>query len=121
VVAAVIAASGFLGYGVVDAWQEHRSRGQLPPRPGQNGRGLEGGRAGSTGHDPALPRARPDQTRVDLRTHRPGRDRRHRSGRVRGRHAVHDSYRAPYNRSPPPLLCPTVRVSLWKPRAEMSA
>ena len=81
VVAAVIAASGFLGYGVVDAWQEHRSRGQLPPRPGRNGRGLEGGRPISTGHDPDLPRARPDQTRVDLRTHRPGRDRRHPSGR----------------------------------------
>lgn len=81
VVAAVIAASGFLGYGVVDAWQEHRSRGQLPPRPGRNGRGLEGGRPSSTGRDPALPSARPDQTRVDLRTHRPGRDRRHPSGR----------------------------------------
>jgi hypothetical protein len=81
VVAAVIAASGFLGYGMVDAWQEHRSRGQLPPRPGRNGRGLEGGWPRSTGRDPALPRARPDQTRVDLRTHRPGRDRRHPSGR----------------------------------------
>jgi len=80
-VAAVIAASGILGYGVVDAWQEHRSRGQLPPRPGRNGGGLEGGRPGGTGRDPALPRARPDQTRVDLRTHRPWRDRRHRSGR----------------------------------------
>ena len=36
VVIAVIAASGFLGYGVVDAWQEHRSRAQLPPRPRRN-------------------------------------------------------------------------------------
>ncbi len=80
-VVAVMAASGFLGYGVVDAWQEHRSRGQLPPRPGRNGRGLESGRPSSTGHDPALPGARPDQTRVDLRIHRPWRDRRHPSGR----------------------------------------
>ena len=63
-VVAVMAASGFLGYGVVDAWQEHRSHRQLPPRPGRGGRGLEGGRPGSSGHDPALPGARPDQTRT---------------------------------------------------------
>jgi hypothetical protein len=81
VVAAIIAASGFLGYGVVDAWQEHRSRGQVPRRPGRNGRGLESGRPSSTGHDPALRGGRPDQTRVDLRTYRPVWDRRHPSGR----------------------------------------
>jgi hypothetical protein len=81
VVTAAIAASGFLGYGVVDAWQEHRSRGQLPSRPGRDGRGLEDGQPGSTGRDPAPPGARTDQTRVDLRAHRPGRDRRHPSGR----------------------------------------
>jgi hypothetical protein len=78
---AVIAASGFLGYGVVDAWQERRSRGPLPPRPRRNGRGLEGRWPGSTDRDPALPGTRPDQTRADLRTHRPGRDPRHPSGR----------------------------------------
>ena len=74
-VVAVIAASGFLGYGVIDAWQEHRLRGQRPPRPGRDGRGLEGGRRSSTGHDPALPGARPDQTQTDMRTDssRPGR------------------------------------------------
>jgi len=74
VVMAVIAASGFLGYGVVDAWQEHRSRAQLPPRPRRNGRRLEGGRHSSTGRDPAPPGARPDQdqTRADLRSRRPG-------------------------------------------------
>ena len=73
-VVAVIAASGFLGYGVVDAWQEHRSRGRQPPRPGRDGKGLEGGRP-STSYDPALPGARPDQTRTDMRTDssRPGR------------------------------------------------
>jgi Domain of unknown function (DUF1707) len=81
VVAAVIAASGFLGYGVVDAWQEHRSRGQRPPQPGRDGRGLEGRQPGSTGPDPAPPGARPDRNRADLRTHRRGRDRRHPSGR----------------------------------------
>ncbi len=80
-VAAVIAASGFLGYGVVDAWQERRSRGQLPPRPRRDGWGLEGGPPGRTGRDPAPPGARTDQTRVDLRTNRPDRDRRHPSGR----------------------------------------
>ena len=76
-VVAVMAASGFLGYGVVDAWQEHRSRRQLPPRPGRGGRGLEGGRPSSSGHDPALPGARPDQTRTDMRTDtsQPGRPR----------------------------------------------
>ncbi len=78
-VVAVIAASGFLGYGVTDAWQQRRSRGQLPPRR-RDGRGLQAGRPGSTGRDPAPPGARTDQTRVDLRTHRPGRDR-HPSGR----------------------------------------
>jgi hypothetical protein len=79
-VVAVIAASGFLGYGVIDAWQQRCSRGQLPPRR-RDGRGLEGGRPGSTGRDPAPPGARTDQTRVDLRTHRPGQDRRDPSGR----------------------------------------
>jgi hypothetical protein len=91
-VAAIIAASGFLGYGVIDAWQERRSRGQLPPQPGRDGRGLEGGSPGSTGLDPAPPGGRADQTRVDLRTHRPGRPRRHPSGRgslaSRGAHPI---------------------------------
>ena len=44
---ALIAASGFFGYGILDAWQERRSRGQrsrgqLPPRSGQGRRGPEG-------------------------------------------------------------------------------
>ena len=30
---ALIAASGFFGYGILDAWQERRSRGQLPSGP----------------------------------------------------------------------------------------
>ena len=53
VVAAVIAASGLLGYGVVDAWQEHRSHRQLPPRPDQDGSGIEGRTSPSAGAGPA--------------------------------------------------------------------
>jgi hypothetical protein len=86
---AVLAASSFLGYGVVDAWQERRSRRQLPPAPRRDARRLQGGRPGGTGHDPALPRDRPDQARADLRSDssRPGRP--HSSGRGgRSPHAI---------------------------------
>jgi hypothetical protein len=76
-VAAVIAASGFLGYGVVDAWQQWRPRGQLPPRPRRDVRGFGGGRPGtrpgrpgSAGHHPALPQDRPDEACADVQTHR---------------------------------------------------
>jgi Domain of unknown function (DUF1707) len=92
---AVVAASGFLGYGVVDAWQERRSRGSLPPRPRRNGSGLEGRRPGTTDRDPALPGTRPDQTRAEARAlgSRPGRPRS--SGRKarapRGRRLVPDA------------------------------
>jgi hypothetical protein len=78
---AVVAASGFLGYGVVDAWQERRSRGPLPPRPRRNSRGLEGRWPGSTDRDPALPGARPDQTRADVRALGSRSDRLRSSGR----------------------------------------
>jgi hypothetical protein len=53
---------------------DKRSCGQLPPGPGQGGKAAEGQRpgrvaaAGPAGHDPALPGARPDPTRTDLRT-----------------------------------------------------
>jgi len=66
VVAAPVAASGFLGYGVVDAWQQRRTRGQLPPRPGRNGQAPEGRRGAAAGDDLAPPGARPDQTQVNL-------------------------------------------------------
>jgi hypothetical protein len=92
-IAAVIAASGFLGYGVVDAWQQRPSRGQLPPRPRRDGSGLEGGRPGSTGRDPAPPGARTGQSRVDLRTHR--QDQRRPSGR---------GFRVPRGTRPVPLI-----------------
>jgi Domain of unknown function (DUF1707) len=68
-IAAAIAASGFLGYGVIDAWQQRRSRGQLPPRPRPDSRGLESGQPSITRRDPAPPGHRTDQARADLRTH----------------------------------------------------
>jgi hypothetical protein len=77
---AVLAASGFLGYGVVDAWHERRSRRQLPPAPRRDGRRLQGGRRGGTGHDPVLPRDHPDQARADLRSDSSRPDRPHSSG-----------------------------------------
>ena len=61
-VVAVIASSGFLGYGVIDAWQEHRSRGQLPSPPGQDSKGLESGRPGRDGRDRGKPGAHRDQS-----------------------------------------------------------
>ena len=79
---AILAASGFLGYGVVDAWHERRSRRQLPPAPGRDGMRLQGERRpGGTGHDPVLPRDRPDQARADLRSDRSRPDRPYSSGR----------------------------------------
>jgi Domain of unknown function (DUF1707) len=83
--AAAIAVSGFLGYGVIDAWQERRSRPQLRSGPGQPGGGLGNERHSPVGHgqspastcpdpalqDPALQdRTHPDQTRTDLRIDR---------------------------------------------------
>jgi hypothetical protein len=59
---------------------EKRSRGQLPPRPGQGGIGPEGQRPGPASGGPALPRARRDQTRADLRAHRSRPDALHSSG-----------------------------------------
>ena len=82
-VAAIIAASGFLGYGAVDAWQERRSRGQLPPRAGRDGRGLKGrGLKGRGTEGGELEGGRADQTRTDMRTNRrrPGRPRYARRG-----------------------------------------
>jgi hypothetical protein len=72
---ALIAASGFFGYGILDAWQQRRPRGQLPPGPGQR-RPPSGGRL--AGDDAARTRIRPsraDRTRADSRACRPGWDR----------------------------------------------
>ena len=70
---ALIAASGFFGYGILDAWQERRSRGQLPPKPGQGHQGPDGrppddaapGGISRTRADPA----RAEETRADARRH----------------------------------------------------
>jgi len=74
---ALIAASGFFGYGILDAWEERRSHAQLPPGPGRRHQGSEdrlpGDDTASTGIGPT----RADGTRADSRARQPGRDRRH--------------------------------------------
>jgi hypothetical protein len=67
VIAAVIASSGFLGYGVIDAWQEHRSRGQLPSPPGRDSKGLESGRPGRDGRGRGQSGAHRDQSLFERR------------------------------------------------------
>jgi hypothetical protein len=72
---ALIAASGFFGYGILDAWQQRRFRSQLPPGSGQRRRGSEGRLPGD---DPARTRISPsraDWTRTESRVWRPGSDR----------------------------------------------
>ena len=61
-------ALGIIGYAVFTAWDERSYRRQLPPWPGPGGQGLEGQQSAGIGHDPAQPRAHPNQTRADLRT-----------------------------------------------------
>jgi hypothetical protein len=73
-ISAVIAASGFLGYGVIDAWQEHRSRSQLPSPPGRDSKGLESGRLGRDGRDRGRPGAHRDQSLFERCRARPQRD-----------------------------------------------
>jgi hypothetical protein len=67
---------------VAASLQQRRSRGQLPPRPGQGGQAPEVQRPGQVGHDPAPPGARPDQNRADLRTDRSRPGQPHPSGLV---------------------------------------
>jgi hypothetical protein len=62
--AAVLAALGILANGAVTSWEQRRSRGQLPPRPGPGGHALDGERRGGTGHGPAHPGPRTGQTRM---------------------------------------------------------
>ena len=66
----VVVMPGIIGYGIVDAVAARRSRKQLPPRPGQDARALEGPRRGRAGDDPSPPGRRAGQTRADLRAHR---------------------------------------------------
>ena len=78
---ALIAASGFFGYGILDAWEERRSHAQLPPGPGRrqpgSGGHLHGDDEAPTGFGPT----RADGTRADSRARQPERDRRHPSRR----------------------------------------
>jgi Domain of unknown function (DUF1707) len=67
---------------VATSRQQRRSRGQLPPRPGQGGQAPELKRPGQLGNDPALPLSRPDQNRADVRSHRSRPGRPHPSGLV---------------------------------------
>ncbi|MGH3298420.1 MAG: DUF1707 SHOCT-like domain-containing protein [Trebonia sp.] len=66
----LVVVPGVMVAAVAQAWEQRRSRGQLPPRPGQDGRAREVQPPGEADHDPALPGDCPDQTRADLRTHR---------------------------------------------------
>jgi hypothetical protein len=78
---ALVAATGIMGYGIVGAVAARRSRRQLPPRPGQGGRALDGQRRRNTGDDPSPPGTRTGRTRADLRAHRSRPDRPPRCGR----------------------------------------
>jgi len=61
---ALIAASGFFGYGILDAWQERRSRGQLPRTPGQGHQGPDG-RPPDDAAPGGITRTRADRSRAD--------------------------------------------------------
>ena len=70
---ATVAAVMVFAHGVGTSVEQRRSRRQLPPRPGPGGHALETERRAGTGHDPAPDRTRTDQTRTDVRAHRPRR------------------------------------------------
>ena len=74
---ALIAASGFFGYGILDAWQERRSHAQLPPGPGRRDRGSKGRLPGDDSAPTGISPTRADGTRADSRAQRPGPVRRH--------------------------------------------
>ena len=96
---ALIAASGFFGYGILDAWEERRSHARMPPGPGRrhpgSGGHLHGDDAAPTGFGPTPD----DGTRADSRARQPERDRRHPSRRgipVPGRPLSHVAYSTGY-------------------------
>jgi len=78
----IVVVPGVMISAVATSLQQRRSRRQLPPRPGQGGQAPQARQPGQAGHDPALPGARPDQTRADLRTDRSRPGRPHPSGLV---------------------------------------
>jgi hypothetical protein len=65
---ALIAASGFFGYGILDAWQQRRFRSQLPPGSGQRRRGSEGRMPGDDAARTRISPSRADRTRADSST-----------------------------------------------------
>jgi hypothetical protein len=65
---AALGAAGFLGYGIIDAWQERRNREQLTPGPGPGGPGSVGG---PPVRGPAPPGSRGDLNRAEARARRP--------------------------------------------------
>jgi hypothetical protein len=79
---AVLAALGFLVYGVDTAVEQRRSRGQLPPRPGPGGHALDSERRGGTGHDRIPPDPGTDPTRAGLRAHKSRQHRQHMPARA---------------------------------------
>ena len=78
---ALIAASGFFGYGILDAWEERRSHAQLPPGPGRRHPGSEGRLPGDDAAPTGFGPPPADGTRADSRARQPERDRRHPSRR----------------------------------------
>ena len=74
---ALIAASGFFGYGILDAWEERRSHAQLPPGPGRRHRGSEGRLPGDDAASTGIGRTRADGTCADSRARQPERDHHH--------------------------------------------
>jgi hypothetical protein len=78
---ALIAASGFFGYGILDAWEERRSHAQTPPGPGRGHPGSEGRLPGDDAAPTGFGPTRTDGTRADSRARQPERDRRHFSRR----------------------------------------
>ena len=78
---ALMAASGFFGYGILDAWEERRSRAQLPPGPGRRHREPEGRLPGDDAPPGGFGPTPADGTRADSRARPPERDRRHPSRR----------------------------------------
>jgi len=81
VLAAVLAALGFLVHGVAGSVKQRSSRGQRPPRPGPRGQALEVQQHGSPGRGPVPPSPRADQTCADLRSDRSSPHRSPSSGR----------------------------------------
>jgi hypothetical protein len=78
---ALIAASGFFGYGILDAWEERRSQAQVPPGPGRRRQRPEGRLPGDDAAPTGISPARADGTRADSRARPPGQDRHHPSRR----------------------------------------